>query len=146
MEHKSASRCEHPSALPGYELTIGRVTSFRPRSAHVADDTVLTSVRPISDLSELYYEFGEYRMEILEERLRAKLKYLRERRQAGKKLDTKEFKTFLAEQEAFLKHMNNEMVEEDKVAVGYIDEIVIPDVKVEEEAQTGRSVKRVRNE
>lgn len=107
---------------------------------------MLTSVRPISDLSELYYEFGEYRMEILEERLRAKLKHLRERRQAGKKLDTKDFKKFLAEQEAFLKHMNNEMLEEEKVAVGYIDEIVIPEVKVGEEVQTGRSVKRARNE
>ncbi|EON65023.1 hypothetical protein W97_04258 [Coniosporium apollinis CBS 100218] len=130
----------------GAQERITMVTSFRPRSAHIADDTVLTSVRPISDLSELYYEFGEYRMEILEERLRAKLKHLRERRQAGKKLDTKDFKKFLAEQEAFLKHMNNEMLEEEKVAVGYIDEIVVPEVKVGEELQTGRSVKRARNE
>lgn len=90
----------------------------------------MTSVRPISDLSELYYDFGEYRLEILEERIRVRLKQLRDRRRAGKKIDTAAIKKFLAEQEAFLKHTNQEIVEEDKVMVGHIEEVDYPDEKV----------------
>ncbi|KAK3074739.1 hypothetical protein LTS18_014171, partial [Coniosporium uncinatum] len=86
-----------------------------PRSPYVKDDTVLTTVRPISDLSELYYDFGEYRLDMLEERLRKQMKDLRERRLTGKKIDTAAFKKFLAEQEAFLSHTRIEMVDEKDV-------------------------------
>jgi hypothetical protein len=64
------------------------VTSFRPRSAHVRDDSVLTTVRAISDLSELYFGYGEYRLEIMEERIRAHLKEIRERKLAGRLFNT----------------------------------------------------------
>ena len=114
----------------GAKERITSVTSFRPRSPHVPDDTVLTTVRPISNLSELYYDFGEYRLEILEERIRVRLKQLRDRRRAGKKVDTAAIKKFLVEQEAFLKHTNQEIVEEDKVMVGHIEEVDYPDEKV----------------
>lgn len=90
-------------------------------------------MRPISDLSELYYEFGEYRLEMLEERVRAKLQELRVRRRAGKKLETKKFKDFLRTQINFLEHMDNEIVEEEKVKIGYMDEFDYPDVVVGEE-------------
>jgi hypothetical protein len=103
---------------------------------------VLTTVRPISDLSELYYEFAEYRLENLEERFRVRLKELRERRRAGKRLDTVALKKWMAEQIGFLEHTNGEMVEEDKVMVGYIDEI--PDDPVQE--TTERPAKRARAE
>ncbi|KAF2454886.1 hypothetical protein BDY21DRAFT_387327 [Lineolata rhizophorae] len=130
----------------GAQERITMVTSFRPKSPHIRDDTVLTTVRPISDLSELYYGFGEYRMEILEERIREQLRQLRDRRRSGKKMNTTAFKKFLAEQEAFLKHMNNEMVEEDKVQVGYMDEIQIPDVVVGGKSSSERPAKRARVE
>ena len=98
------------------------VTSFRPRSPALRDDTVLTTVRPISDLSELYYQFTNYRLEILEERVRAELKRLRENSQGGKKLNTRKLKEFLREQEIFLAHMNTEMVEDDFVRKGSIED------------------------
>jgi hypothetical protein len=99
---------------------ITMVTSYRPRSPRVRDDTVLTTVRPISDLSELYYQFAKYRLEILEERIREQLRELVDAKTAGRKVATKKLKAFLAEQEHFLAHTNGEMVEEDEVARGAI--------------------------
>ena len=101
---------------------ITMVTSFRPRSHTVKDDTVLTTVRPISNLSELYYQFSEYRLEILEERIREQLKTLRETQKTGRKMKTKDLKAFLREQEVFLAHMNKEMVDDEHVTKGSIDD------------------------
>ncbi|KAF2810403.1 uncharacterized protein BDZ99DRAFT_310922 [Mytilinidion resinicola] len=126
----------------GAKERITSVTSFRPKSALVRDDTELRTVRPISDLSRLYYDFAEYRLENLEERTRVRLKELRERRRAGKKIDTVALKKWMTEQLAFLEHTNGEIVEEDKVMTGYIDEI--PDEPVEETAE--RPTKRARVE
>ncbi|KAI2640353.1 hypothetical protein GGS26DRAFT_537752 [Hypomontagnella submonticulosa] len=101
---------------------ISMVTSFRPRCPTVRDDTVLTTVRPISNLSELYNQFSEYRLEILEERIRQQLKELREANGAGRKVATRKLKTFFAEQEKFLAHMNREMVDDEEVIRGNIDD------------------------
>lgn len=121
------------------------MTSFRPRSAFKKDDTVLTTVRPISDLSELYYEFAEYRCEIMEERLRKERKDMMARRRARKKFDTVGHKRFLEESAAFLEHSNREMVEDSKVTSGYIDKIDIPDVVVGA-TEDARPAKRARVE
>jgi len=110
----------------------------------LADDSVLRTVRPISDLSELYYDFGEYRLEILEERIRSKLHELRTSRRAGKKIETTDFKNFLEQQVAFLNHTNNEIVEEHKVRVGYLEEVDLPDAKVGEQIKASRPTKRPR--
>ncbi|MCJ1295999.1 hypothetical protein MMC34_007564 [Xylographa carneopallida] len=99
---------------------ITMVTSFRPRCPDLRDDTVLTTVRAISNLSELYFQFSEYRLEILEERIRNQLRSLRETKRSGKKLDTQKLKRFLHDQERFLAHMNKEMVED--VKMGEIDD------------------------
>ena len=101
---------------------ITMVTSFRPRCPALRDDTVLTTVRPISNLSELYFQFSEYRLEILEERIRDQLKILRESSKGGKKLNTTRLKTFFREQEKFLAHMNQEIIEDEEVTKGYIDD------------------------
>ncbi|EFW19718.1 hypothetical protein D8B26_007907 [Coccidioides posadasii str. Silveira] len=101
---------------------ITMVTSFRPRSATLPDDTVLTTVRAISDLPELYFQFSEYRLEILEERIRKKLKEIRDQKRARRPFNTQSLKRFLLEQEQFLAHMNKEMVDEDKVTVGFTDD------------------------
>lgn len=98
------------------------VTSFRPRNFSLPDDTVLTTVRPISDLSELYFQYSEYRMEILEERVRDQLRALRETKRSGKKLNISRFKDFLQQQEAFLAHMSREMVDDQLVIKGEIDD------------------------
>jgi hypothetical protein len=97
------------------------VTSFRPKSAFVKDDTVLTTVRAVSDLSELYSQYTEYRLEILEERIRAHLKEIRDRKRANRRFDTGATKRFIAEQQNFLAAINHEVVEEDKVTKGFTD-------------------------
>lgn len=94
------------------------VTSFRPKDPFIRDDTVLTTVRPISNLVELYAQFSEYRLEILEERIRAELKVIREARAAGKGVSTSKLKAFLKEQQLFLEHTNREIVDEDQVIAG----------------------------
>ncbi|EEP79939.1 conserved hypothetical protein [Uncinocarpus reesii 1704] len=101
---------------------ITMVTSFRPRSPVLPDDTVLTTVRAVSDLSELYFQFSEYRLEMLEERIRLKLKEIRDKRRASRPFDTHKLKQFLGEQERFLAHMNIEMVDEDRVTRGFTDD------------------------
>jgi len=106
---------------------ITMVTSFRPRQPELRDDTVLTTVRPISDLSELYYQFSEYRLEMLEDRIRRQLRELRVARDGGKKLAIAQLKEFLKEQEAFLAHMNKEIVADETVTRAfYEDRDVLP--------------------
>jgi hypothetical protein len=102
-------------------------------------------VRPISNLSELYYGFADYRLEMMEERIRQKRKELHTRNRAGKKLDTLALKGFLGDSIAFLQHTNNEIVEESKVRVGHIDEMEIPNVQVCD-AENSRAAKRSRIE
>lgn len=98
------------------------VTSFRPKCHTFRDDTVLTTVRPISNLSELYYQFTEYRLEILEERVRNQLKAMRDAERSGRKINTKALKAFLHDQETFLAHMNKEMIDDEFVTKGSIDD------------------------
>ncbi|KAL6250270.1 hypothetical protein RBB50_002571 [Rhinocladiella similis] len=108
-------------ALGGTER-ITMVTSFRPKSAFIKDDTVLTTVRSVSDLSELYSQYAEYRLEMLEERVRAQLKEIRDRKRARRGFDTAKAKAFINEQKTFLDSMLREMVDEDLVTVGYTDD------------------------
>ncbi|KAF2710573.1 hypothetical protein K504DRAFT_265874 [Pleomassaria siparia CBS 279.74] len=129
----------------GAKERITSVTSFRPRSAFKKDDTVLTTVRPISDLSELYFQFAEYRCEIMEERLRKERKDIMARRRARKKFDTLGHKRFLDESIAFFQQTNHELIEDSKVKVGHIDSLDIPDVAVDE-TEDVRPGKRARVE
>ncbi|EXJ96401.1 hypothetical protein A1O1_01527 [Capronia coronata CBS 617.96] len=105
----------------GTSERISMVTSFRPKSPFIKDDTVLTTVRAISDLSELYSQYAEYRFEMLEERLRAHLKDVREQKRARRGFNTAATKAFITEQKAFLDSMLREIVDEDKVTVGFTD-------------------------
>jgi hypothetical protein len=105
----------------GTNERITMVTSFRPKSAFVKDDTVLTTVRAVSDLSELYSQYTEYRLEMLEERIRAHLKEIRDRKRANRRFDTAASKSFIVEQQNFLAAINREVVDEDKVIKGFTD-------------------------
>lgn len=130
----------------GSRERITSVTSFRPRSPHVKDDTVLETVRPISDLSELYYEVAEYRLRIVEDRIRKAREDMANRRKAQKKFDTADHKRFLQESIAFLGHTDQEIIEDDKVIHGYIEEKSYPDVQVAATSQGERPTKRKRTE
>ena len=113
----------------GAQERITMVTSFRPKSPLLPDDSGLATVRGISDLSQLYYEYGRYRLEMVEERVRVQLKKLREAYAAGKKTDTKALKAFLEEQERFMGDTNAEIVPEENVVAGRQPEMDIPDDK-----------------
>lgn len=114
---------EH-QALRAFGTTerITMVTSFRPRDPTVRDDTVLTTVRATSNLSQLYFQFSEYRLEILQERIRLQIEKVRETMLTEKKFNTAALKGFLKEQENFLVHMNKEIVADDQVIQGFVDD------------------------
>ena len=110
---------------------ISMVTSFRPRSAAFKDDTRLTTVRPSSDLSELYQQFSEYRFDILQDRLRDANRLMRDQKRAKRQFNTHSVKQFIREQIEFLEHMEREIVDEDKVTKGMVDDshLVSEDLK-----------------
>lgn len=98
------------------------VTSFRPRSPRIFDDTVLTTVRPVSNLSDLYGQTVEYQLENAESRIRQMLKEVRECMKAGA-TDVKSIKAFLDFEIKTLTHLNEEIVEESKVQKGHLAEV-----------------------
>jgi hypothetical protein len=55
------------------------VTSFRPRDPTMQDDTTNANVRNESHLSELYYQWTTYRLEVLAQRAQIALEALRTR-------------------------------------------------------------------
>jgi hypothetical protein len=122
----------------GAKERITAVTSWRPRSPFVKDDSVLRTVRPVSDLRELYIDFAKYRLENFEHRIHRELEEMRARRQAGQKFDTQGHKTFLQEAINFLMRTNNELVAEDEVRTGFIETIDVPDVVVGEVVEPTR--------
>ncbi|KAL2793116.1 hypothetical protein BJX66DRAFT_339174 [Aspergillus keveii] len=97
-------------ALGGRER-ISMVTCFRPKSPLIKDETVLVGVRGISDLSQLYTQYTEYRLEILEERIRHRMKQEREREIAKRPFDVPDVKRFLMEQKLFIESMLTEIQE-----------------------------------
>ncbi|KAJ5085362.1 hypothetical protein N7532_010133 [Penicillium argentinense] len=99
-------------AMGGRER-ISMVTCFCPKDPLVKDETVLVGVRGVSNISELYTQYTEYRMEILEERIRHTLKQEREREIAKRPFDIANTRSFLLEQKLFLDSMLNEIVELD---------------------------------
>lgn len=97
-------------ALGGRER-ISMVTSFRPKSPFIMDESILTGVRGISILSDLYNQYMQYRLEILEERIRARLKHERYREQGKQKFDTPDVRRWLVEQREFIESMLEEIYE-----------------------------------
>lgn len=118
-------------ALGAHER-ITSVTSFRPKSAFLKDDTELRTVRPVSNLSELYGGFADYRLRILEDRVRRARQELDACRVAGRKFDTLEHKSFLKEIIAFAERTNGELVEEDNVQKGFIETVDFPDAMLDD--------------
>jgi len=106
----------------GGQERITSVTSFRPRSPHIRDDTVLNTVRPISNLSDLYGQTVEYQLENAESRLRMMLKTIRDSMKAGA-TDARSIKTFLDYEINSLSHLNNQIVEESLVQKGHLAEV-----------------------
>ena len=98
------------------------VTSFRPRSPRIWDDTVLNTVRPISNLSDLYGQTVEYQLENAESRIRHMLRNVRDSMKAGA-TDVQSIKSFLDFEIKTLSHLNKEIVDESLVQKGRLAEV-----------------------
>ena len=98
-----------------------------------------------SDLSELYYDFATYRLEMMEERIRKKRLELMARHKAGEKFDTLGVKQFLDESVGFLEHTDNEIVEDSKVVPGIIPKDGRSDFQVPASENTRASKRARRN-
>ena len=85
------------------------VTSFRPKSALMKDESILRGVRNISHLPTLYMQYAEYRLENLEERVRDERRILRKRKAANVPFDTVGVRNWLLEQRGFIDAMLNEI-------------------------------------
>ncbi|KIW98628.1 uncharacterized protein Z519_00289 [Cladophialophora bantiana CBS 173.52] len=97
------------AAVGGTER-ITMVTAFRPRDPLIPDSSVLTTIRPITNLSDLYFQWTEYRVEVLQERLRLMLEVLREQYHAHTPTDVRKIKEFLQQQADWLSITNREIV------------------------------------
>lgn len=95
----------------GSRERITMVTAFRPKSPFMKDESILTGVRGISVLSDLYNQYTQYRLEILEERIRARLKQERRRELAKRRFDTADVRNWLTEQKDFIESMLEELYE-----------------------------------
>ncbi|KAL2802778.1 hypothetical protein BJX63DRAFT_437552 [Aspergillus granulosus] len=95
-------------ALGGRER-ISMVTPFRPRDPNVRDETILVGTRGISNLAEMYPQYFEYRLEVLEGRVRDMMKAERERERANREFDVEKRREWIAEQRDFLDSMLREM-------------------------------------
>ncbi|PYH81020.1 hypothetical protein BO82DRAFT_416623 [Aspergillus uvarum CBS 121591] len=90
---------------------ISMVTPFRPRNPSIRDELILTGSRAISNWSELYHGFTEYRLELLEERIRLKLKEERKRVDTKRPFNITGMTDFLAAQKDFLEATIAELTE-----------------------------------
>ncbi|KAE8385717.1 hypothetical protein BDV23DRAFT_176060 [Aspergillus alliaceus] len=97
-------------ALGGRER-ISMVTPFRPRSPFIRDELVLTGSRAISNWSELYTGYTAYRLELLEERFRAKLNDEKQRQSGKHRFSISDMVNFLTEQKGFLETTIAELTE-----------------------------------
>lgn len=88
----------------GYGERITMVTSFRPRDTKVNDISVLTTVRPVSKLAELYEQWFRYRSEVLRKRCEERAV------QAKEGGEVVEMKKWCEEQILWLKRTMEEMV------------------------------------
>ncbi|KAG7113537.1 Putrescine oxidase like protein [Verticillium longisporum] len=90
---------------------ITMVTSFRAKSPFVKDESVLTGVRGISNVSDLYMQYTEYRLEILMDRIRAKRKSENYRAASKRPFDVDEIRVWLETQRQFIDAMLVEIYE-----------------------------------
>ncbi|QIX00116.1 hypothetical protein AMS68_005633 [Peltaster fructicola] len=111
----------------GAQERITMVTSFRPRSPQLADDSVLGTVRGVSNLSDLYFGYSEYRLQIMQERCRMELIKLRKAHTEGMRTDTKAVRAFLTSSIEFLQSTKDELVPDEDVVPGQQPTMDIPD-------------------
>ncbi|KAK7222604.1 hypothetical protein V2G26_010607 [Clonostachys chloroleuca] len=102
---------EHAAlAASGVPERIAMVTSFRPKNPLIRDETILTGSRPITHRSMMYFQYSQYRLEVIRDRSDAALKKIRERERFGREFDIDAMREYLTEQRAYLESMLDELV------------------------------------
>jgi hypothetical protein len=89
---------------------LAMVTSWRPKSPHVHDETVLAGVRGITDQDELYYSFSDYRFRNMELRFHAARQKAEANKAAGLEYDIDAVRAFLEEQRDTISLLLQEIV------------------------------------
>lgn len=89
---------------------LAMVTSWRPKSPFVLDQTVLAGVRGITDQNVLYYQFSDYRFRNMAARFQEEHRKVMERRQAGLEYDIDGTREFLLEQQRTIDLLLQEIV------------------------------------
>lgn len=115
----------------GAQERITSVTSFRPKSALLKDDTELRTVRGVSDLNELYYDFAEYRLKLLEEQIQQERERIQAARKAGEHFGSAQHKQFLGKVSAFSQQSSHELVDQNEVQKGFIEKVDFPDAAID---------------
>ena len=90
---------------------ISQITSLRPRSPLAKDESVLTGVRPISNISDLYTLWTRYRLENLQARVTEKLKQERERISFARDFDIQEMRYWFLENIQYMQATLDEIQE-----------------------------------
>ncbi|KAB8271333.1 hypothetical protein BDV30DRAFT_228262 [Aspergillus minisclerotigenes] len=88
---------------------ISMVTSLTPKSPFIRDETIIRPLLPITPKSTLYYQYAEYRLENLEERVRHQLKVMRQHKKANRDFDVASTRKFLLGEREFIDAMLEEL-------------------------------------
>ena len=86
-----------------------QITSLRPRSPLVTDESVLTGVRPSSNTSDLYTQWTHYPLANMEERTLVKLSSENTRQSFGRSFELVETRQWFEENIAYLQATLNEL-------------------------------------
>ncbi|RAQ76973.1 hypothetical protein AFCA_012498 [Aspergillus flavus] len=88
---------------------ISMVTSLRLKSPFIRDETIIRPLLPTTPKSTLYYQYAEYRLENLEERVRHQLKVMRQHKKANRDFDVASTRKFLLGEREFIDAMLEEL-------------------------------------
>ncbi|CAE6481452.1 unnamed protein product [Rhizoctonia solani] len=109
IDHVALGACGAPER-------VTMVTSYRAKDVMLPDDSVLTTIRPMVNFNELYYEWSTYRLDLLSERFKKQSDSLKKKRGDGQGpwgeevVKKDEFKAWCREQIKYLQTTIDEMV------------------------------------
>lgn len=109
IDHVALGACGAPER-------VTMVTSYRAKDVMLKDDSVLTTIRPVANWNELYYEWSTYRLDLLSERFKRKSEELKAKRGDGQGpwgeeiVQKDEFKAWCRDQIKYLQTTIDEMV------------------------------------
>lgn len=102
MPHKATS-------AKGGRERMTMVTSWRPRSPHMKDATIMRGTRNTSHLPTLYNQYTEYRLANLVQRVQKQLKDVEDRKEADSGFDPEGVRGWLLKQRSYIDDMLREI-------------------------------------